>query len=454
MPDTYHYIPQEFRNQGEANMSPHYSDGKGAPQADQSYYECPDSSPCHSLLFHRVPSASLYLEDMLAQWSSQRSSTATLVDFGEWTSGRSHERPLSLLPPAPQLIRLPSSDSGKVECRLSSPANTESNYTQCRHQWHNLSAQLQEVSFGTDGTPSQPTRPITPVPSLTTSKYSRSSFGMLESSPCTTIGSPKDYLRNNSTDQSMTATARKPTELGSAPRLRNINSPLPSPPLYQDKSHAWISLPADPSRISSYLPSRPVPDPDLNATMINLPHSSQESQETSYIEWDDDEGRIQGDSALSRIKKSFTDLRAAERYISDANSRRKAQLAKEAHDTSNSTSAAAKPPYTDINTRHISSSSTNASIENGDTLVQLPTRLRKKPSRKCISTAAHLAPAEAKMPALLSSGIVPSTPPSTGKRKRTNTISSQQSRTTGMKKAKNSVVGKLVRRLLGAKQEH
>jgi hypothetical protein len=174
---------------------------------------------------------------------------------------------------------------------------------------------------------------------------------------------------------------------------------------------------------------------DINATAIHLPQSPQGSQEVSYIEWDDDDDRY-GKSALGRIKKSFTDLRAAERYITEASTRSRTQAASTGHEA----------PISAVG-RKLSDTSSGfnlspvVALEQRSTNIQTPTKLRKKASTKNISKSAR------------SSNTAPSTPPSTGKRKRTNTMNSQRSRDV-QKKSKNGLVGKFVRALIGARKEN
>ncbi|KIW74000.1 hypothetical protein PV04_02072 [Phialophora macrospora] len=462
MPDSYHYTPREFRDTSrpEIQLNPHFTYEKSPTKGAVFYPDLHDSrtlSPCQSLLLHRVPSASLYPEEMLAQWSSsqsnsisryssegtERSSNATLVDFGDWVSGQSHDRPLSLLPPAPQLNRLPPSDAGRVECRLSSSTTQLSDHTTKRisdqsttpEQLHDLSTQLQEVSFSRPVISPPPTRPITPVPSLTTSDYSRSSFGT-ESSTCTMIGSPYQQLLSTPLSPSagnMGMSIGKPFEgviYGS--RIHNVSSPPPSLPDHRNGSIDRVNLRADASR---GFPYRPTPIRDMNATAIHLPQSPKCSQEVSFIEWDDDDDRY-GKSALCRIKKSFTDLRAAERYITEASTRSRTQAMGTAHEAPTS---AARPRLSDTGSG--CDFPPVVTLEQRRTNTQTPTKLRKKASTKNLSKSAR------------SSNTAPPTPPSIGKRKRADTLSSQRSRDV-QKKTKNGLVEKFVRAFTGARKEH
>ena len=463
MPDAYHYLPNEFRNapRPDHHMNPHFRHKKEVDEDGASYtrfHDCTTSDSCDSLLLHRVPSASLYLEDMIAQMptttssqpqsirsssleTARRSSVTTLVDLGDWTTSHCHSRPPSLLPPAPGLVRLVSSETGKVECRLSSPTTpatecTALDTTAARDQLPNLSAQLQDVPFSAGSASALLARPVTPVPSLTTWHRSQSSFGF-ETSPCSTVCSPKDTQPNPPSDMSANTMSRtkKPTqEVIFGQHIRNISPPSQGPPSHCDDCHGLICLPVDPSRNSSYLPSRPVPTPDMTSAAPGLCQSSQDSAEVSYIEWDD-EDKAASDSALHRLKKSFADLRAAERCITEASMKTQTEAAKAVQDSPSPVST-----RRDFSNSKRSTASTVIAVEKR----LIPTvNLRKKASTKNIS--ALMRPLDV---------FGPSTPSSTGKRRRTNTMDSQRSQVLQKKKPKSNAVGKLVRRLLGAKREH
>ena len=436
-------------------MSPHFSSEKRAPEEVQADLHN-DTGSCDLLLSHRVPSASLYLEEMMAQCptstsplpqhitgypqaDTRRSSVATLVDFGDWICVQSHRRPPSLLPPAPQLVRLPSSDT-KVECRLSSPVTPPRAYSSTgrspkREPLSNLSAYLQEISFSAESPSPPATRPITPVPSPTTSNYCRSSFGAAEVSPGTTISSARTQLLSSPLRKNMTTTNGVPFEVAvTRPFIHNVGSPFPSPTFHQADHIGWSTLPVGPPTNLSYRPFRPMPSSEVNVAAIEPPRPTPDSHEVSYIEWDDHDNNW-GDSAIARIKKNFTNMRAAERHITQANTRSKIQAAKSVEEAS-----APSMGYVPPNTSSIFHGATDSTSVQGDAYKSAPVKLRKNPSTECNA-----------LPARSLSNDSPSDPPSTGKRKRTNTVTSQRSQEVHKKKPKSSRMVKLVRRLLGVK---
>ncbi|EXJ73131.1 uncharacterized protein A1O5_04280, partial [Cladophialophora psammophila CBS 110553] len=321
-------------------------------------YDFSVPGPFNSLLVHRVPSASLYPEEMLAQWSprppqpssihahtdgdnictrrgTESSSVSSLIEYDDWLSDQSCHRPPSLLPPAPQLNRTPS-DTVKVECRLSSPEpppgcrerNTDSTPTTKRELQHQLTAQLGGVSLEQQTLSTPPISPVTPVPSLTNSHRSDSSFAISQSSPCTAVGSSEDYFESFLVDNShgVIALHKRTGEANTGSGIRSITSPLPNSLLYQNTQLGQVPRAANLLSGSKFVAPQPLPNPDFGATAIHLPQGSQEHHEVSYIDWDDDDSSRHHNSPLTRIKKSFTDLRAAERFISEANIRKKENL--------------------------------------------------------------------------------------------------------------------------------
>lgn len=475
------------------HLNPHFAYDKGVAEDHLTYsnlYKFSDTTPKGSLPFHPVPSTTLHAEEMLvrgftspshqipltnnfSRGDTERSSVATLVDFAEWISGQSHGRSPSLLPPAPRLTRLPPVASGPVECRLSSSPPLIKDYDQSTaasrgstpRKLSSLSAQLEDISLTSDGISTTSTRPITPVPSLTNSNYSGSSIGTPDHSSPLVFRSPtghsSSFLTNRTCRDMATATKESLDGLGASRRIRNVSSPLPSPSLYQDSRCGWTTLPADPSRHSSYLPSRPVPSPEINTTTVHLPQPSQHSQEISFIDWDDGDGK-RGDSALVRLKKSFTDLRAAERYIADASSRRKLhQNGEHQHAHATLTTYQRRPSACSIPSSPIPySSDQTTTVSHRSARAKLSKKLSTKNMATSPSQQQHIAtlqpdvaPALPALPNLHDTATVPSTPPSTGKRKRTSTLTSQRSQGPEKKKAKNGVVRRLVHRLLRTKKD-
>jgi hypothetical protein len=383
------------------------------------------------------------------------------------TTRRLRDRPPSLLPPPPQLERPHSSDTIKVECRLSSGAASEvvapstpvdrTSTTKVQ----DLSDRLREASVSNDDLTGSRSLSTTPVSSLPTSNYSRSSLNGTDHSPCKTISPLRRPLEPPLpfyASRSMVTTREVLANIQVTPHVTSISSPLSSPTMFQDAKTGIVSLPADPARNSSYLPHRPVPDSHVNTAVLHLPQSSQDSGETSYFDWDDDGEK--GPSALSRMKKSFTDLRAAERSISDASNRRKGQIVGPPLEYETLT---ALPSLKDSNKAPLLPSSPHESAVE----VQLNTpvtKLRRLASTKRVAKSPSKKPQEPALPfhrstaefAQLHYDTVPTL--SKGKRKRADTASSQSSdasqtsQRTAKMKTKGSAVSGLFRKLLGVKR--
>ncbi len=373
---------------------------------------------------------------------TKRSSLATLVDFGDWISGQSRDRPPSLLLPAPQLIHLPCSDT-RVECRLSSsvtpPNACPSTASSPKREFlGELSAHLQEISFSDGTTSLPPTRPITPVPSLTTSNHSRSSFGVADISPSTTMSSPNAQLLSSPLSKNMMATSKKPARVRvTGPLIHSVSSPFPSPTFHQDDHAGWSTSLVDSSRKLSYLPFRPMLSADVNVIATEQRESASYPQEISSFDWEDHEA-IRSDSALGRLKKSFTDMRAAERFITEASTRSKVQAAKSVRGDSPSSMGCGSS-----NTGRTFHGGIHSNSGQRASYTPAPVRLQKKPSIK--TTAMRIRSPSTESPA---------TPPSAGKKKYTNTMSSQRSQEVPKKKPKSGTVAKLVGKLLRTKKDH
>ncbi|KIX01951.1 uncharacterized protein Z518_07890 [Rhinocladiella mackenziei CBS 650.93] len=265
--------------------------------------------------------------------NTHRDSVTTLVEFGDWVSRQSHHRPPSLLPPAPHLF--PSTfhrETGSVECRLSSiaPSGTDQDsgrLSGTQYNWkgsatpvelNKLCVQLEEDSFAS---PSSRPAPLLTDPH---SRYSTSPSDIGADCPTTTITVSMICSPSVPVPDINEKSAPRPERM-----IPSFSSPFPTPLLYQGD----FSVPAEQTIPPAYLPSRPVPTPTPNVYTTKLPVSGSKEnspEEVSYIDWDDDEdGHPKGESRLTRMKKSFNDLRAAERFISEAAARRKAQLTKE-----------------------------------------------------------------------------------------------------------------------------
>lgn len=344
-------------------------------------YTLTNSASFESLLFHPVPSPSLCLEEMLELWPTSpqplnlteqqqqhhqqqqhdkhpfsrfptdRDSISTLVDFGNWISQQSHSRSPSLLPPTPELLRrqdIFTLKSDSVDCPLSSTAQYLSQQVEQQgetvaldrttepDQLKTLCIELQNSSFISDRPRGQVARTITPVPSLTYSQYSTgSSLAADSGSPQAWVGpsstcletSPAGHEANmNHGDYKSKAEPIHPQHA-----LSSISTPIPSLFLYHDTSfgpsfgETNTSKVANKAQVTDY-PFQSVPNPNFEDTRSQprQPHIPSSENEVSYIDWDDDdEDRAhRSESRLARMKKSLTDLRAAERFIADAATRR------------------------------------------------------------------------------------------------------------------------------------
>jgi hypothetical protein len=225
-------------------------------------------------------------------------------------------------------------------------------------------------------------------------------------------------------------------------RIRAHSSPTSSPALYQEARLGWGDVDAS-TKFSSY-PPRLVPtpevilNPDIHTTVIRPPGSSaQQSQEVSYIEWDDEEDK-RSDSPFFRLKKSFTDLRAAERYLKDANVKNRLYAGRPYEE--------APPSITPVSSTRSKTFTTGQNPTN----VLAPPRQRKSSASKKLSGET-----DTTSPPRASAVVSVATPHPAGKRKRGNTANSSRrhSREVQKKKAKTDLMGNLVRKLLGGKKD-
>lgn len=283
-------------------------------------YNLSDSTSFDSHLLPQVPSPSLPLEEMLGLWPSsqgdissstdkecevsllgtRRDSVATLVNFGDWVLGQSRNRASSLLPPAPLLYDNPSvSEHAGVDCHLMSPAPSTTTQDLLERgaiagTLNGSCSPLHEATVKTGNTSSSNTRPTTPVPSLSHSHYSSSSVSSIEQA------SPDHALMGR--------------EPAFGPDGANMRSPT------GDKS------------IADTYEMRPSDDIDYLLPRLPDIRTSTHQPEVSYIDWDDGDD-LRSQSRLARMKKSFADLRAAERYIFEATASSKTPLLKHKSDT-------------------------------------------------------------------------------------------------------------------------
>ncbi|KIW79103.1 hypothetical protein Z517_08943 [Fonsecaea pedrosoi CBS 271.37] len=492
------------------HTNPHYSYGKGDSDGLPSCSQPNDlADPCgfHPLLLRRVPSASLYPEEMLAQWSSnlvqpsvvhsdanddniytknspQCHSVPSNNPNGHGTSHQALLRPTSLLPPAPRFTRS-LSDTGKVECRLISTGsskchetNTDSTSTAESEPLKRLTAQIGDVSLEQETLSTPPTSPITPVPSLTTSCQSRSSFAISDRSPCTAVDSSQNYFESllpQDSDNVMASSQGK-YETSIDSRAHGIRSPLSRPLLYQEDPLCWALQPTNLSSGSNLGPSRHILHSELGATTSHLPHVFERQKEVSYIDWDDEDDHRSYRSPLMRIKKSFTDLRAAERFIAEANVQvRRRNIRTRRQMTTNGLSNLQHDETREANRQYCHNRQSVNMSKDKSSLAPRSSKLRKRPSTNMSPPAQpRITSRTVTLDQPLTKGIdgtrcedndtlsalphdtsvlAPPTPPSTGKRKRANTTTSERSEEVQKKKKpKLGVVGKLVSRLLGAKK--
>ncbi len=296
MPAYYRPFPRVYDNEIER-----YSHRPLPKLPTEYFFRVQSSASYESLLEHSVPSPSLLEGDEITKlWSrclshyseysiegpsspelSRSDSLGTISDsFDTLLTPDHRDRCESLLLPPPHLC---SRRGNLVETRSFSTSpnrNTPTSSPQVSKRsatptlLEELSSNLEELSI----------RPKTPVNSLATSQ---SLTTLCEDSP--TTGHPTmdiNLLSSRSTRKV------KPSNIALGAGTRNISPPMPSPVTNNGLFGPSLAGAAD----SSYQECRVAPlTPDA-------------MQEVSCIEWDDDEK-----SRLTRMKKSFTDLRSAGR---------------------------------------------------------------------------------------------------------------------------------------------
>jgi len=503
MPEKYHLLPQEFRNmyqvptEKDSTMFPMAPDftllGDSVskdPLFCSNLYSLSDPATFDSHLLPRVPSPSLPLEEMLRMWPSgqehissstdkecgvyhlqtRRDSVTTLMDFGEWVLGQSYSRASSLLPPAPLFYRgRPSHlDPNRVDCDLlSAPSGTEtcpepglqaaSSQGATPEHLSRPPSHSHEARVNTGNASSSYTRPTTPVPSLSHSHNSSSSLSTIEQ-----------------TYQVSKAASNSPGRV--VPVDRSGAS------MHNSKTDEWIT---------NAFGMRPSDEIDYTLPNLLVAQPPAHQPEVSYIEWDDGDG-ARAKSRLARMKKSFADLRAAERYISEAYTSSKTPLLKHKND-SPGTSRAAVRATTDEGTSEFSIQKQlePRNDDHGEWKplipkplvignVDTPAKLRKQSSTKSLLKKAakpgspitgdlkrdqrrtvssgleEISPLSqvSVEPGLTSDSARPSVaaPSSTRKRKRFGTVFDSPIRHE-KKPARLSVIGKWLRRVLGLKRE-
>lgn len=337
--------------------------------SSRAYYTSTNSASFDSLLFHPVPSPSLCFEEMLEWWPTSpqplnrtqqqqqqqqadkhvrsrqnrdRDSISTLVDFGNWISQQSHSRAPSLLPPTPESLRqdLLHLKSVSVECPLSSTARGLSQHIRHQanlvdHQTTNINhletlcVDLHLSSFTSNESRRQTATTITPVPSLTYSHYSTTSSLTADGgSPEARASVSSTCLDASPTNRVMAMNHQTLQALRNEPQLLHPNQDMPS---YQDNS--CNHSPDDTNQRTvqeqaATYPCQSVPNPNFDETRLQPPNPQapilSSGNEVSYFDWDDEgEDRAhRGESRLTRMMRSITDLRAAERFIADAATQR------------------------------------------------------------------------------------------------------------------------------------
>ncbi|KAL2424774.1 hypothetical protein ABEF91_002469 [Exophiala dermatitidis] len=327
-------------------------------------YHHPEPSDSYgTLLLPNIPSPSLCLDEMFQVWPSAsekltpsparredlpattlETTTAgqslfhSLLDLDNYGSTQAYKRSPSLLPPVPCLLGQINfkQNPTSVDCQLSSPPAVSRwriplPTSDGRPDFHD------EVIFQTTRSNSQLQecfpkieRPNTPVPSLTHLRHSTSSSGVESSPPMYNIfrdrlNTPSDsfpYIIDMQECFQFTSSAGKPSDSIFTSHSRDTSTTL-SPASTRPDASLGQGIPTYQNRpAAESLPPRtvlrPTPDPSILIPTV-LPTQA----EVSYIDWDDDEndGCYQR-SRLSRLKRSFVEMRTAERSIQDANARK------------------------------------------------------------------------------------------------------------------------------------
>lgn len=296
MPTYYRPFPRVYDNEFER-----YSN-RPLPKLPTEYFFTVQSSESYELLLeHSVPSPSLLEGDEITKlWSrclshyseysvdrpsspelSRSDSTGTITDSFDILLTLDHrDRCESLLPPPPRRssrrpdvtdTRLSSTDPNNTTPTSSPPVSKRGATPTLLEE---LSSNFAELSI----------RPKTPVNSLATSN---SLATLCEDSPATSHPNMDINLLSSRSNRQV-----KPSNMALVAATRNISPPMASPVA----NNGFFGPPLPGTADSSYQECRAAPlTPDA-------------MQEVSCIEWDDDEK-----SRLTRMKKSFTDLRTAGR---------------------------------------------------------------------------------------------------------------------------------------------
>lgn len=439
----------EHQNMRRMPRPPTPEDASGQPTitlSGLSYQVCPSApSDIHKfstaasyerLLLHQIPSPSLCLGEIFQAWppspkktspiahrasraskfhsspNDNRNSLATLVDFGDWISEQSHQRPPSLLPPTPHVFRQAVSvrNTESVQCQLRSTSTCLPNHKiTANHKrdlnpgrMHELCSQMEEISFTPQPDSIPPSRLITPVPSLTNSQRSTfSSTTAIRDVLATTIGELTSSCDSTSTSVSQ---ASKGTAIAHTTKTLSYYNKQLLP--FSDNSTLCVSnLPSSPSTSIKYYPSRPAPRPPSKSTKPLTPQLQSTQNEISYFEWDDDETTDDRslESRLLRMKNRLTDMRASERSTAGAPSQRQFRLrgqqtspllSPELHKQLNNKSLTRTPPRQgpDIRPQSDARNERRRTCSSDLEGVSLPLQLLATPAVPCTAAAAKLIP--------------------------------------------------------------
>ena len=342
--------------------------GHRRAHSSRDYYTLTNSASFESLLFHPVPSPSLRLEEMFDLWPTtpqpshntqtyyrqndkypnsrylhDRDSISTLVDFGNWISQQSHSRSPSLLPPTPEYLRqnIFTFKSDSVECPLSSntpalhlshqPEEQETTLLQRGaqpDQQETPCLESQHSSFSSSRHRGNSTRTITPVPSLTYSQHSTGSSlipgGDSPGNRVSTFSSTTQEFSPPNRRESMNHLTPEHVNhrVGSTQRTHNPwwdATEIENMQFYRDEILAREFAKANPH----------FAEPQSRSSLSQVQPCW--GNQVSAFDWDDDDDEDEDDGKLShriglrlaRMKKSITDLRAAEKFIADAAARGK-----------------------------------------------------------------------------------------------------------------------------------
>ena len=337
---------------------------KPLPGIPAEFYLIPQPSASYeSLLDHSVPSPSLIESDELNKlWCRVSQHSASYLDAAPELSHSDTDsecfdtlltpdyryRRETLLPPAPHIsfadqdpIRANTSLSF-TSTQVNTPPPSPVEYSKRSAtpiQLEQLSCNLDDLCVADRNHCSQRARPKTPISILTTSQ----SLATLCEEP--SITDPDMDLSK------LSGRKGKPTNIALSAGPRNISPPLPSP--VNNNGLFGPPLAASGATESSYQQCRPAPcTPD-------------ETQEVSCMDWDDGEST----SRLTRMKKSFTDLKKAGQ-----------------HPKTSSASPPSRPPLQQLPSSHQSNDTTSSPPQATTPQRQIHTipaaRLSKKPSLK------------------------------------------------------------------------